>query len=90
MTDPPPSAAPTPPTGVMIVSIVSLGLLAASLAISAWLRNDNAMLLIIGAIVSNATTVVSWWVGSSKGSVDKSARIAEQWHATQTQAPPSP
>lgn len=72
---------PDPPTGVVVVSLVSLTLLAAALAVTVWLKNENAMLLVTGCIITNATTIVNWWVGSSKGSADKSAAQATQLQA---------
>lgn len=77
----PPSGPPAPAAGVVIISIVSVILLPVALGVALWLKNENAFLLITGCIITNATTVVNWWVGSSKGSADKSAAQSQQIQA---------
>jgi hypothetical protein len=85
----PPSAIgpPAPAAGVVMISIVSVILLPVALGVALWLKNENAFLLITGCIITNATTVVNWWVGSSKGSADKSAAQSQQIQAMLPTAP---
>ncbi len=42
---------------------------------------DNG--LIVGALIAAFTTSVNWWLGSSQGSADKSAQLAEQASSAQ-------
>jgi hypothetical protein len=81
---------PPPPAGVVVVSIVSLILLAVALAVATWMKNENAILLITGCIITNATTIVNWWVGSSKGSADKTALQSQQLQAMLPVVPVAP
>ena len=82
MTTPPasPVAAPTPRQGAVIISVVAqvaffLALVAA--AVIAWVRNDYTLLTAMaGVAATNATTVVSYWVGSSDGSAKKTDLLA--------------
>lgn len=69
------AAPPRPSIGVVVISAASILLLAISLGVCALMHNEPAVLLITGCIVTNATSVVGWWIGSSKGSSEKSARL---------------
>ena len=73
----------TPPTtaslwGAPAISIYTLTIMIGAMAI-AWLtKNDNAMTLLTGAAIANATTIINFWVGSSAGSQKKDETIAAQ------------
>lgn len=43
----------------------------------AYLDNPNDQLL-VGALITMTGTAVNWWLGSSKGSSDKSAQMERQ------------
>ena len=58
-----------------VVSVLSLGLLATALVI-AWWTKDASLPILLGVVGSNATTVVSYWLGSSAGSKVKDSTIA--------------
>lgn len=69
--------------GAIVTSILtSLGFLSA--LVIAYLSSDHTnQSLMIGAVISNFTTTVSFWLGSSFGSQKKDQVIADQ------QRPPS-
>lgn len=46
--------------------------------LAVYLKNDNLLLLIGGAIVANSTTAVGFYLGSSNGSQNKDTTIAQQ------------
>lgn len=69
-----------------VVSIYSLTLMLAALAFSYLIKNDPMMLIIVGAIVANATTSVNFYMGSSVSGQKKDATIASQL----TPAPAAP
>ena len=49
----------------------------------AYVRNPSEQLL-IGALISMASGAVNYWLGSSKGSADKSIELSRQATETQT------
>lgn len=59
------------------VSVMSLVVFMVALGISYWTKNDTAMNLMVGAVITNATTVVNYWLGSSQGSSSKDAALAQ-------------
>jgi hypothetical protein len=58
------------------LGIFSLALFGAGLALSWWYNKEQAFNLMIGAVISNATTVVGYYFGSSSGSANKTAILA--------------
>lgn len=60
-----------------MISVIAELLLAVAIGVAFWTDDKESRLLITGAIISNATTVVGWWVGSSKSSADKSVVAAQ-------------
>ena len=63
--------------GAPIISLATLGLLAAALVVNALIFKDQqANTLIIGSVIANATTAVNFWMGSSHGSQKKDALAA--------------
>lgn len=57
------------------IGIYSLALFLAGLGIAWWTKNDTAFNLLIGAVISNATTVIQYYFGSSSGSTQKTALL---------------
>lgn len=60
----------------LAVSIFTLGIFLAAMVI-AWWTNNKSLDLLLGAAAANATTVVSFWLGSSSSSRAKDATIAQ-------------
>lgn len=75
---PTPAPAPTHGWGAPITSFYSLTLLLAALVFAYITKNDNLMTILAGVIATNATTVVSFYVGSSASSQTKDATISSQ------------
>lgn len=63
--------------GPLMVSVLTLFVYLAAITI-AWWTKDPSLGILLGVAATNATTVVSFWVGSSKGSQAKDAVIAAQ------------
>jgi len=53
-----------------------LVLFARALGVVWWANKEAAFNLLIGAVISNATTVIGYYFGSSSGSAQKTAMIA--------------
>lgn len=64
--------------GQISVSSIALLTFAGCLIVSFLLKDSQMELLVVGAAVANATTVVNYWLGSSSGSKGKDATIAAQ------------
>lgn len=60
----------------LAVSIVAEITFIVCMAIAWWTKNETAFNLLVGAAISNSTTVVNYWLGSSSGSSAKDATIA--------------
>lgn len=75
---PAPTASSEWKTPAGIVSVYSLTLMLVALGIACYLKIDNAITILIGAIVANGTTVVNFYMGSSRSSQTKDATIASQ------------
>jgi len=58
------------------IGIFSLVLFALALGVVWWANKEAAFNLLIGAVISNATTVIGYYFGSSSGSAQKTAMIA--------------
>ena len=87
---PPATPMPTPVAGTqdktttiskLAVSIVSELTFLVCLGIAYWAKNDTAFNLLVGAAITNSTTVVNYWLGSSSGSSAKDATIAAKGNA---------
>lgn len=63
--------------GAIVVSGLALAIFFAALGI-AWWTKDSSLPILLGAAATNATTVISYWVGSSSGSKAKDSVIAQQ------------
>lgn len=61
--------------GPIVVSVLSLALLAVAMGV-AWWTKDPSLPILLGVAGSNATTVVGYWLGSSVGSKAKDATMA--------------
>lgn len=59
-----------------IPRLVLAGLVLSMLGFVLWFHHDDP--LIIGAVIALATTAVNYFLGSSKGSADKSAELARR------------
>lgn len=72
------STAPPPRMnwGAPVVATVSVVELIIFAALAVWLKNNDLLLLIGGAITANATTAVGYYLGSSHSSAQKDAVIA--------------
>lgn len=53
-------------------------------------KNEQMELLVVGAAIANATTVVNYWLGSSSGSKAKDATIAAAGPAPSIAGPAPP
>lgn len=73
--------------GQISTSILTQLIFAVLAFLAFWLRNEQMELLVVGAAIANATTVVNYWLGSSSGSKGKDATIAGQ---AESPAPPKP
>ena len=75
MADAPPAPASEPAWAKPSIGVYSLTLFVIALAIAYVAKNDTALNLMIGAIITNGTTVVGYYFGSSSGSAQKSAMM---------------
>jgi hypothetical protein len=57
--------------GAILTSFVTMLAFAVALVFAYVYKDTQNLSLIIGAIIANATTVVSYWLGSSSGSARK-------------------
>ena len=79
----PSGASSTTIWGAPIVSVLAYGTFLAAIIIAMIVKNNELLVTLCGVAGANATTAVSFWLGSSKGSQDKDAKIA-----TMTPSPP--
>lgn len=63
--------------GSIIVSCVTLLIFMVALAI-AWWTKDASLPILVGVAATNASTAISFWLGSSSGSQKKDGVIAQQ------------
>lgn len=80
-----PTATSEPRWAKPSIGVYSLTLFVLALGVAWWLKNDTALNLMIGAVISNASTVVNYYFGSSSGS----ARKTEQMGAAQQPQQPA-
>lgn len=79
-----PTIPPTPPgtpdrvttVSKLTVSVVAEITFVVCMSIAWWTKNETAFNLLVGAAISNSTTVVNYWLGGSSGSTSKDATIA--------------
>lgn len=64
--------------GQIAVSIVSLAIFVVALSVALELKNENMLLMLVGAAIAMAQSVVSFWLGSSSSSSKKDDVIAGQ------------
>ena len=69
------------------LGVYSLTLFAVALGVAWYAKSDNALLLMIGAVITNATTVVNYYFGSSSGSAAKTALMGATPTATSEKTP---
>lgn len=81
------SDAVTATWGPVSVSILAEVIFFAAIGV-AWWTKDPSLPLLLGAASANATTVVSYWLGSSSGSKGKDATIAQISSAATAPPPP--
>ena len=62
--------------GQIATSALSLLIFAGCLVVSFYLKDQQMELLVVGAAIANATTVVNYWLGSSSSSKAKDDTIA--------------
>lgn len=62
--------------GAPVISVYSLTLLLLALVVVWWMKDQTLVNVVVGVIATNATTVVNFWVGSSRGSERKDEVIA--------------
>lgn len=94
--DAPPPAPAAPATlpakvsewGAVAISVVALVAYIFALLIAWWSKSNDTFVALCGVAATNATTVVSFWVGSSKGSADKTAALIHAPAPQQPQAKP--
>jgi hypothetical protein len=63
--------------GLIIVSVVAILTFTAALIVAFVIKDEGLLNLTVGAAIANATTVVSFWLGSSRGSQSKDQAIAK-------------
>lgn len=73
--------------GTIVVSVVAMVVYLIALAIAFFLKSDNLLTVLIGAAVANATAVVQYWVGSSRGSTMKTGLLANSTPTPPAQQP---
>lgn len=64
--------------GAIIVSVANSIAFFAALAFAYWKGDTTSISLLVGAVVANASTVVSFWLGSSADSSRKTELMAAQ------------
>ncbi len=64
--------------GAPVTAVISLSLLCVGMAVAYFSKNENAMMILIGIIGSNATTAVGYYLGSSRSSQMKDQIISNQ------------
>ena len=69
------------------IGIYALTLFAACLIVAYYSKNETAQNLLIGAVISMATTVSGYYYGSSSGSERKTALLNAQPQTLQPQTP---
>ena len=79
----PSSPAPTLATRVMewsrpVIGVLSLALFAAAFVIAATQKDNAVLQILVGAVVSGFSTILSYYFGSSSGSEKKDTVIASQ------------
>jgi hypothetical protein len=57
--------------GAISTSLLTAVTFLAALAVSYWSKDTSNLNLLIGAVIANTSTVVSFWLGSSAGSQRK-------------------
>jgi len=62
--------------GAIIVSVANSLAFFAALGFAYWKGDSSNISLLVGAVVANASTVVSFWLGSSAGSARKTELMA--------------
>jgi hypothetical protein len=62
--------------GQIGVSVLSQLIFAGTVIVAFFLRDTSILLLVVGAVIANATTTVNFWTGSSSGSQGKDAALA--------------
>ncbi len=62
--------------GQIATSALSLVIFAGCLIVSFYAKDSQMELLVVGAAIANATTVVNYWLGSSSGSEKKTDIIS--------------
>lgn len=79
-TTPVPTASPAASRawGAPVVSVYSLTLLLAALCFAYLVKNETLLTALVAVIATNATTVVSFYVGSSASSQAKDQTISSQ------------
>jgi len=63
--------------GTIAVSIVAFVAYLTALLVSYFLKNETMMNTLIVVAATNATTVVSYWLGSSAGSQNKNETLSK-------------
>jgi hypothetical protein len=89
----PPVSASSPAVtlwGAPIVSVLAYATFLAAIIVAVIVKNDALLITLCGMAGANATTAVQWWLGSSKGSADKSATIERQGAQMATMGPDAP
>lgn len=63
--------------GAIGVSILTLLIFVAALVVALVFKNENMLLMLVGAAISMAQTAVGFWLGSSNSSKQKDDTIAQ-------------
>lgn len=57
--------------GAITVSVLTMAVYVATLIVAIVIRNENMLLMLVGASIAMAQSVVGYWVGSSSSSAKK-------------------
>lgn len=64
--------------GAIVVSVANSLAFFAALIVAYFSKDSANLTLLIGAVVANASSVISFWIGSSAGSARKTELLASQ------------
>lgn len=64
--------------GSIVVSVLSLLIFVGVVVVALAVKNEQMLLMLVGAAIANAGTAVQFWLGSSASSQKKDETIATQ------------
>lgn len=73
--------------GQIAVSLASMVIFAGTVVVAFFFKDPNLLLLVVGAVIANATSAVQFWIGSAAGSQKKDDTIATAVNGGQAVSP---